>query len=152
MRRASWWWILSACALAAAPAVAGDPEQPETPQRGLVAQLPFVGTLTWSCDQQQRFRTRLTLPDPGATVFVGLVSDGRRVLRNRPVHPHHQAAGPFGARRTQTWTIRHHHKSASLTVVVKLRFTASGAACAVARTDIRIRRTPGVADRSQGEP
>src|SRR5687767_3442702 len=100
----------------------------ETPYGGLVARLPHIGTLTWRCDDEQRFFTKLTLETPGASVTAGLTSDGETVFRGRQVHPlpppRHGSAGPFGARRTQRWTIRYHHKPATLKVVARLRFAA----------------------------
>jgi hypothetical protein len=120
----------------------------ETPYRGVVARLPHIGTLTWRCDDEQRFFTTLTLETPGASVTAGLTSDGQTVFRGRRVDPlpppRHGTAGPFEARRTQTWTIRYHHKPATLKVVARLRFAAPrpGVECLVARSVVDTRRTP----------
>ena|SRR5215210_969170 len=120
----------------------------ETPYQGLVARLPHIGTLTWRCDDDQRFFTTLTLETPGAGVTAGLTSDGQTVFRGRRVDPlpppRHGAAGPFEARRTQTWTLRYHHKPATLKVVARLRFAAPrpGVECLVKRSIVDIRRTP----------
>jgi hypothetical protein len=130
------------------PQQADAPPTRETPYGGVVARLPFVGTLTWRCDDERRFFTQLTLPSPGATVLVGLEADGTRVWRRRPVHPRppprRAVAGPFAAVRDQTWTIRYHHMPATLTVIARLRFAAprSRSDCVVSRTNIQVRRTP----------
>jgi hypothetical protein len=120
----------------------------ETPRQGLVARLPRVGTLTWRCDRKQRFFTELTLPSPGATVFVGIESDGKRVWRRRQVNPavtpEATVVGPFRALERQTWTIRYHHAPATLRVVARLRFAAPPprAECLVTHAGIDIRRRP----------
>jgi hypothetical protein len=133
----------------AAPTIAqraGEPTTRERPYEGVVARLPFVGTLTWRCDDERRFSTQLTLPSPGATVFVSLDADGRRVWRRRQVNPvpapERTMVGSFAAVRRQTWTIRYHHKPATLTVIARLRFAAppSRSQCVVSRTNIEIRR------------
>lgn len=117
---------------------------------GVVARLPFVGTLTWRCDRtgrSARFSTRLTLPDPGATVFVSVSSDGAPVVRGKqidpPDPPRRGGAGPFAARRSQAWTIRYDHKDATLTVRARLRFavpTGDGHGCVLSRSTIDTRR------------
>ena len=138
---------LLGCAAGASGHSTGAPGR-ETPYSGVVARLPFVGTLTWRCDEQRRFFTRLALPRPGATVFVSLNADGRRVWRRRRVDPRggreRTVVGPFRAVRRQTWTIRYHHAPATLRVVARLRFSAppSRAQCVVARASIEIARTP----------
>jgi hypothetical protein len=38
--------------------------------------------------------------------------------------PKRTVVGPFTAVRRQTWTIRYHHKPATLTVIARLRFAA----------------------------
>ena len=120
----------------------------ETPYQGLVARLPRIGTLTWRCDDERRFFTTLTLETPGAGVTAGLASDGETVFRGRLVNPlpppRHGAAGPFEARKTQTWTIRYHHEPATLRVVARLRFAAPrpNVECLVARSVVGTRRTP----------
>jgi hypothetical protein len=120
----------------------------ETPYRGVVARLPHIGTLTWRCDDEQRFFTKLTLETPGAGVTASLTSDGETVFRGRLVQPlappRHGGAGPFEARRTQTWTIRYHHKPATLKVVARVRFAAPrpGVECLVKRSVVDTRRTP----------
>jgi hypothetical protein len=119
----------------------------ETPFGGVVARLPFVGTLTWRCDAEQRFFTGLTLPSPGASLLVGLDADGRQVWRRRQVNPvpppKRTVVGPFRALRSQTWTIRYHHKPATLKVTAALRFAAphSRSQCVVSRASIQLRRT-----------
>ena len=137
---------------AAQPAVRGSgrvlPAVRETPEQGLVARLPHIGTLTWRCDDQRRFFSRLTLETPGASVTAGLTSDGQSVFRGRRVDPlpspRHGSAGPFEARRTQTWTIRYHHEPATLRVVARLRFAAPRpeVECLVKRSVVDTRRTP----------
>ena len=75
-------WLVAAviaAAAAAAAATAHGPPTRETTHSGLIARLPHVGTLTWRCDREGRFSTLLRLPKPGATVYVGLVSDGSSV-------------------------------------------------------------------------
>lgn len=117
----------------------------EREDRGVIAQLPFVGTLSWRCERtgrSARFFTRLTLPDPGATVFVSVSSDGKRVVRDQQVDP---PASPvtFPAGRRQAWTIRYDHKPATLTVRVRLRFglpREDGPGCVVTRSTIDVRR------------
>jgi hypothetical protein len=137
-----------ATATPASPQQADAPPTRETPYGGVVARLPFVGTLTWRCDDERRFVTYLTLPNPGATVLVSLEADGTRVWRRRPVHPRPApkpaVAGPFPAVRHQTWTIRYHHKPATLRVIARLRFAAprSRSQCVVSRTNLEVRRTP----------
>src|ERR1700754_3550052 len=44
------------------------PSVRETPYQGLIARLPHIGALTWRCDDEQRFFTKLTLETPGAGV------------------------------------------------------------------------------------
>jgi hypothetical protein len=120
----------------------------ETPYQGVVARLPYVGTLTWRCNREQIFSTRLALPTPGATVTVSVSSDGVPVWRNRRVDPavppKRTIAGPFRARETQTWRIRYHHKPATLAVVARLRFAAPRpeVECLVSHAEIDVRRTP----------
>ena len=135
----------AASAVVAAPAQApSEPAVDESIDSGLVAELPFVGKLTWGCDAPGRYFTRLRLPDPGATVFVSLVSVGRRVLRNRQVDPHptdpaRSGARPFRTSRSQTWTIRYHHKPATVRVVARLRFASAEVVCVPARSVIDVR-------------
>lgn len=132
---------------ATAAPTAATPSTRESSFAGVVARLPFVGTLTWRCDQQQRFFTQLTLPSPGATVHVSLASDGAQVWRHRRVDPvlppKRTVVGPFQAVRHQTWTVRYRHKPATLTATARLRFAArpSRGQCVVARTNIEVRRT-----------
>jgi len=124
----------------------------EREDRGVIAQLPFVGTLTWRCERtgrSARFFTRLTLPDRGATVFVWVSSDGERVVRNRQVDPKDSpergGTEPFPATRRQAWTIRYHHEQATITVRARLRFglpEADGPGCLVRRSIIDVRRRP----------
>jgi hypothetical protein len=119
----------------------------ESPRSGLVAELPYVGTLRWRCAGERRFFTTLTPPSPGATVFVGVRSDGKRIWRNRrvdPRPPEPTVAGPFRARRRQTWTIRYHHAPATVKVIARLRFAAprADAECLVSSAKIETRRTP----------
>lgn len=127
---------------------AAQPAVRETPYQGLVARLPRIGALTWRCDDQQRFFTELTLETPGAGVTAGLIPDGQTVFRGRLVKPlpppRHGSAGPFEARRTQTWTIRYHHEPATLEVVARLRFAAPRrqVECLVKRSVVDTRRTP----------
>jgi hypothetical protein len=112
----------------------------------VIARLPFVGTLTWRCDDERRFTTRLILPAPGASVSVSLTADGTRLWRNRRVNPVRApkptVIGPFAAVRSQTWAIRHHHKPATMKVIARLRFAAlpSRGQCVVSRTSIEVRR------------
>jgi hypothetical protein len=119
----------------------------ETDRGGVVARLPFIGTLAWRCDEERRFSTRLIHPAPGASLTVGLESDSVRVWRRRRVDPvpapRDTVIGPFPAQRRQVWTIRYHHKPATLTVAARLRFAApaSRSECVVSRADIRVRRT-----------
>ena len=159
------WGAAGLAALAAAGAtyaVAAEPDEVqssarrtdavrparETPFQGLVARLPHIGTLTWRCDDERRFFTKLTLETPGAGVTASLTSDGETVFRGRLVQPlappRHGGAGPFEARRTQTWTIRYHHKPATLKVVARVRFAAPrpGVECLVKRSVVDTRRTP----------
>jgi hypothetical protein len=144
-RLASAAGVLTCGAVFATPAA--EPPTRETPQGGVVARLPFVGTLTWRCDGERRFTTQLELPRLGASVTVGLVSDGTRVWRGRQVNPlpspRRTVVGPFAADRRQTWTIRYHHKPATLKVVARLRFSAprSRSQCVISRADIHMRRT-----------
>ena len=127
---------------------AAGPSVRETPYQGLVARLPHIGTLTWRCDDEQRFFTKLTLETPGAGVTASLTSDGQTVFRGRRVDPlpapRHGTAGPFEARKTQTWTLRYHHKPATLRVVARLRFAAPrpDVECLVARSVVATLRTP----------
>ena len=138
--------VIAAAGVAAAAAADGPPTR-ETAYSGLIAHLPHVGTLTWRCDREGRFFTVLRLPRPGATVHAGLVSDARRIWRHRRVDPapapKRTIVGPFRADRRQSWTIRYHHKPASLVVSVRLRFTAGPSAfsCRVSRSFIDVRDT-----------
>jgi hypothetical protein len=119
----------------------------ETAQSGLVARLPYVGELTWRCDDEHGFSTELELPSPGATVFVSLTSDGEPRWRNGRVDPvpapKRTSVGPFPALDRQTWTIRYSHKPATLTVRVRLGFSAPPppSHCLVSRTSVEVRRT-----------
>jgi hypothetical protein len=120
----------------------------DTTRQGLIARLPYVGTLTWRCDDEQRFFTELRLPKPGATVFVSVTADGVPVWRGRQVNPkpapEPTRAVPPPALRTQTWTIRYHHMPATAKVVVRLRFAAPRpeVECLVSHAAIDVRRTP----------
>ncbi|MEA2363990.1 MAG: hypothetical protein QOD71_3135 [Thermoleophilaceae bacterium] len=113
---------------------------------GLVARLPFVGTLAWRCDDERRFYTQLTLPRPGATVFVTLDADRKPIWRGKQVNPdpapRRTVVGPFSAVRGQTWVISYNHEPATLKVVARLRFAAppSRSQCVVSST-IRTHRT-----------
>jgi hypothetical protein len=118
----------------------------ETLRQGLVAQLPYVGTLSWRCDRKRRFFTKLTRQSPGATVFVGIESDGERVWRRRRVDPalppEATVIGPFRALERQTWTIRYHHAPATVRVVARLRFAARPRGdCLVSHAEIDVRRS-----------
>jgi len=93
----------------------------------LIAQLPQVGRLAWQCDENGAFSTSLSLPDPGATVFVSVTADGRPVFERRRVDP-----GPGVDLRTplqhvprQRWRIRYHHKPATIRARVRIRFAQS---------------------------
>jgi hypothetical protein len=125
----------------------GEPTTGETSRGGVVARLPFAGTLLWRCNRERRFATRLALPRPGATVLVSLTADGKRVWHRRQVNPvsapRRTVVGPFAAVRRQTWTIRYHHKPATLVAIARLRFAAppSRSQCVVSRTNIEVRRT-----------
>ncbi len=143
-------WLVAAVIAAAgvaAAATADGPPTRETAYSGLIARLPHVGALTWRCDREKRFSTLLRLPKAGATVYVGLVSDGRRIWRHRRVDPapapKRTIVGPFRADRRQGWTIRYHHKPASLVVGVRLQFTAGPPvfSCRVSRSFIDVRDT-----------
>jgi hypothetical protein len=120
----------------------------ETSSGGVVARVPFVGTLAWRCDREGRFSSRLIHPAPGASITVSLESDGAQVWRRRRVDPapapRDTVVGPFSADRNQVWTIRYSHKPATLKVVARLWFAApaSRSQCVVARTGIRVRRIP----------
>jgi hypothetical protein len=144
MSRLSLRWCLAVAALIGAvaePRGAAPAPRRETPRQGLVATVPYVGRLTWRCDDNRRFSTRLTLPAPGATVTAGVVTDGKPVVRRRPVR---SVFGPSPARRSQTWTIRYHHKPATVLAIVRLRFAASRITgdCQVTHAKIDVRRTP----------
>ena len=126
----------------------GEPDAArETTRQGLVARLPYVGTLTWRCDDEQRFFTTLRLPTPGATVFVGVTSDGEILWRRSQVNPkpapERTVVGPFRALERQTWTIRYHHMPATIRVIARLRFAAPRpeVECLVAHAGIDVRRT-----------
>jgi hypothetical protein len=120
----------------------------ELPNAGLVARLPFVGDLTWRCEDAGRVSTRLTLPSPGATVYASLTADGKRIWREKQVDPdpapRRTVVGPTAALRRQTWVIRYNHKPATLKVIARLRFAAqvSRSQCVVSAARIEIRRTP----------
>ena len=115
---------------------------------GVVVRLPDIGTLRWSCEgtsASPRFRTRLVLPEVGASVFVWVTSDGAPVARNRQIDPRFEGkggvAGPYTARRRQTWRITYHHKPASFDVRVRLRFAGPpDVQCMVSRPLVDIRR------------
>jgi hypothetical protein len=116
----------------------------ETADSGLIARLPFVGTLRWNC-LGGRFETYLYPPQ--ATVFVSLTADGRHVFRRRRVDPSPNpdtriiVGTPKPARRTQTWTVTYNHKPATIRVTARLRFRASNFNCRVAHTEISAQRT-----------
>lgn len=113
---------------------------------GLIAKLPAVGRLTWRCDESGRSSTTLTLPRPGDTVFVTVVSDGRHVFNRRQLHPadppneRGRLATPAERVRQQSWRVRYHHKPAPVRAVVRIRFARDrGGDCFVPRatTDVR---------------
>jgi len=121
----------------------------ETTVQGLVAQLPFVGSLSWECDPlrdiSRRFTTSLALPEPGATVFASLWADGRQIWTRRKINPSPNPrttqvmSSPPAARR-QTWEITHHHKPATVRVTAKLQFRATPERCLVSPVKIVTRR------------
>ena len=113
---------------------------------GLIAKLPAVGRLTWRCDQSGRSSTTLTLPRPGDSVFVTVVSDGRRMFNRRQLDPaaspkeEGRLATPLERVRQQSWRIRYHHKPAPVLAAVRIRFGRDrGGDCFVPRatTDVR---------------
>ncbi len=123
-----------------------EPGYPERPVSGLVAALPFVGSLTWHCEEGgERFATQLWPPD--ATIYVSLSADGRRVWKRKRVDPLANPkvkllVGTPLARRSQTWTISYHHKPATISVTARLRFRASEGQCVIAHSAITTHRTP----------
>jgi hypothetical protein len=122
-----------------------DSVYPERPISGLVATLPFVGTLVWHCEEKG-FVTQLFPPD--ATIFASLVADGKRVWKHRRVDPLPDprtklvVGSPGFAQRSQTWTITYRHAPATIRVTARLRFRRSDSQCVVARSAISTRRIP----------
>ena len=111
----------------------------------LIATLPAVGRLTWRCDESGRSSAALTLPRPGDSVFVTVVSDGRPVFKRRQLDPgprneRGRLATPLERVRQQSWRIRYHHKPGPVLAVVRARFARDrGGDCFVPRatTDVR---------------
>jgi len=139
-------WAIAMLAAAGFAPAAEKPIYPERPTNGLVGVLPFVGTLTWRCEEGgARFATLLYPPD--ATIYVSLRADGRRVWHHRRIDPHPNPkvsilVGTPLVRRSQTWTISYHHMPATIRVTARLRFRSSDSQCVVARSAITTRRVP----------
>jgi hypothetical protein len=147
MRRAAWLVLagLAGCSGASADD-RGAPTPRETAYGGVVARVPYIGTLAWQCDRERHYSTRLVLPTPGATVFVNLTTDGHAVWRQHQVDPAPgggpTVVGPFPLHRRQAWRIYYNHKAATITVVARLLVSpkSSRAQCVVSRAKLGIRR------------
>jgi hypothetical protein len=119
-------------------------ERSDSPR--LIAALPKIGRLTWLCDRNGRSSTTLTLPRPGATVFVAVHSDGRRVLSKTQIDPAPAGPGHVTTRlervHQQRWHVGWRHAPATLAATVTLAFARSRIGdCYVRRatTDVRTR-------------
>jgi hypothetical protein len=125
-----------------------DSSYPERPVSGLVAILPFVGSLTWQCEEGkegERFRTQLDPPE--ATIYVSLRADGKEVWHHKRVDPLPNPnvsllVGTPLARRSQTLVVTYRHAPATIKVTARLRFAASESQCVVARSTITTQRIP----------
>jgi hypothetical protein len=124
----------------------GGSAYPERPLSGLVAELPFVGALTWSCQEQKGAPLfAVQLEPPKATIYVSLTADGHRVWKRKRIDPLPNRREVWispPALRSQTWTITHRHAPATIRITARLRFAASESQCVISRSTITTHRSP----------